>query len=167
MKKLIIICVLLICCIGYSQLPTNIVIGDSQTSYVDINSKKVNRVVGLWKKGNNVSNLTKMIKRQNVTPNVLNVFLCIGTNDLYVDKGIEKLFNSICVTFPNAKVYVIQGSWGWGNLKRVGYKKVRKYYRRYEELGGTLINPPIGKGDPHRNSPTYKKIGQVIDNILL
>jgi len=161
-----IIC-LLFCLVGYSQLPTNIVIGDSQTAYVDMNSKKVERVVGLWKKGIVVTDLIKMVQRRKVSTNVKNVFLCIGTNDLYVDNGIEKLFKSLRVTFPNAKIYVIQGSWGWGNLKRISYKKVRNYYKRYEELGGTIIEPPIGKGDPHHNSPTYKEIGKTIDNILL
>jgi hypothetical protein len=153
--------------VGYSQLPTNIVIGDSQTAYVDMNSKKVERVVGLWKKGIVVTDLIKMVQRRKVSTNVKNVFLCIGTNDLYVDNGIEKLFKSLRVTFPNAKIYVIQGSWGWGELKHTGYDKVKKYYKRYEELGGTIIGPPIGKGDPHCDCPVYKEIGKVIDNILL
>ena len=167
MKKIIIIISLLfICYNSYSQLPTNIVIGDSQTPYIDLNSSKVEKVVGLWKKGIRVPELTKMINRRDVSLNVLNIFLCIGTNDLYVDNGVEKLFNSICTTFPNAKIYVIQGSWGWGNLKRIQYKKIRNYYKKYEELGGTIIEPPIGKGDPHHNSPIYKKIGQIIDKLL-
>lgn len=161
-----IIC-LLFCLVGYSQIPNNIIIGDSQTPYVDRNSKKVERVVGLWKGGIDVPVLTKMVQRHKVSTNVQNVFLCIGTNDLYVDRGIEKLFNSVCVTFPNAKIYVIQGSWGWGGLKRTGYDKVKKYYKRYKELGGIIIEPPIGKGDPHCNCPVYKKIGEAIDNILL
>jgi len=167
MRKLLIICVLLICLVGYCQTPTNIVVGDSQTPYVDLNSKKVEKVVGLWKKGIRVSDLTKMIRGYKVSPNVQNIFLCIGTNDLYVNNGIEKLFKSLWITFPNAKIYVIQGSWGWGHLKHTGHKKVKKYYKRYEELGGTIIEPPIGKGDPHHNSPVYKKIGVAIDNILL
>jgi hypothetical protein len=161
-----IIC-LLFCLVGYSQIPNNIIIGDSQTPYVDKNSKKVERVVGLWKGGIDVPVLTKMVQRHKVSTNVQNVFLCIGTNDLYVDKGIEKLFKSLWVTFPNAKIYVIQGSWGWGGLKRTKYEKVKKYYKRYEELGGIIIGPPIGKGDPHCNCPVYKEIGKVIDNILL
>lgn len=161
-----IIC-LLFCLVGYAQTPNNIIIGDSQTPYVDRNSKKVERVVGLWKGGIDVPVLAKMVQRYKVSSNVQNVFLCIGTNDLYVDKGIEKLFKSIGVTFPNAKIYVIQGSWGWGGLKRTKYEKVKKYYKRYEELGGTIIGPPIGKGDPHCNCPVYKEIGKTIDNILL
>ena len=161
-----IIC-LLFCLVGYSQIPNNIIIGDSQTPYVDRNSKKVERVVGLWKGGIDVPILTKMVQSHKVSTNVQNVFLCIGTNDLYVDKGIEKLFKSLWITFPNAKIYVIQGSWGWGGVTHTKYDKIKKYYKRYEELGGTIIEPPIGKGDPHGNCPVYKKIGKAIDNILL
>ena len=161
-----IIC-LLFCLVGYSQIPNNIIIGDSQTPYVDRNSKKVERVVGLWKGGIAIPDLTKMVQRYKVSPNVQNVFLCIGTNDLYVDKGVEKLFKSIWVTFPNTKIYVIQGSWGWGGVTHTKYDKIKKYYKRYQELGGTIIEPPIGKGDPHCDCPVYKKIGEAIDNILL
>ena len=161
-----IIC-LLFCLVGYSQIPNNIIIGDSQTPYVDRNSKKVERAVGLWKGGIAIPDLTKMVQRYKVSPNVQNVFLCIGTNDLYVDKGVEKLFKSIWVTFPNTKIYVIQGSWGWGGVTHTKYDKIKKYYKRYQELGGTIIEPPIGKGDPHCDCPVYKKIGEAIDNILL
>ena len=161
-----IIC-LLFCLVGYAQIPNNIIIGDSQTPYVDRNSKKVERVVGLWKGGIDVPVLTKMVQRHKVLTNVQNVFLCIGTNDLYVDKGIDKLFKSIRITFPNAKIYVIQGSWGWGGVTHTKYDKIKKYYKRYQELGGTIIEPPIGKGDPHCDCPVYKEIGKVIDNILL
>jgi len=161
-----IIC-LLFCLVGYAQIPNNIIIGDSQTPYVDRNSKKVERVVGLWKGGIDVPVLTKMVQGYKVSLNVQNVFLCIGTNDLYVDKGIEKLFKSIWITFPNAKIYIIQGSWGWGGVTHTKYDKIKNYYKRYQELGGTIIEPPIGKGDPHCNCPVYKEIGKVIDNILL
>jgi hypothetical protein len=153
--------------VGYSQIPNNIIIGDSQTPYVDRNSKKVERVVGLWKGGIDVTVLTQMVQRHKVSTNVQNVFLCIGTNDLYVDRGIDKLFKSLWITFPNAKIYVIQGSWGWGGVTHTKYDKIKKYYKRYQELGGTIIEPPIGKGDPHCDCPVYKKIGEAIDNILL
>jgi len=161
-----IIC-LLFCLVGYAQTPNNIIIGDSQTPYVDRNSKKVERVVGLWKGGIDVPVLTKMVQKHKVSTNVQNVFLCIGTNDLYVNKGIDKLFKSIRITFPNAKIYVIQGSWGWGGVTHTKYDKIKNYYKRYQELGGTIIEPPIGKGDPHCDCPVYKKIGDAIDNILL
>jgi len=60
-----IIC-LLFCLVWYAQTPNNIIIGDSQTPYVDKNSKKVERVVGLWKGGIDVPVLTKMVQKHKV-----------------------------------------------------------------------------------------------------
>ena len=111
--------------------------------------------------------LTKKVLPYPISRNVKTVSLCIGVNDNYKDVGIKDLMNTIKRTFPNSTIYIIQGSWGWGGLKHTGYDKVKKYYKRYEELGGTIIETPIGKGDPHCNCPVYKKIGKAIDNILL
>ena len=133
-----IIC-LLFCLVGYSQIPNNIIIGDSQTPYVDKNSKKVERVVGLWKGGINVPVLIKMVKNYPISPEVKNVVICIGTNDGYNDLGVEQLVNLIRIKFPKSKLYVVQGSWGWGGIKKITYPKVKKYYQKFEQLGVTVI----------------------------
>ena len=158
-----IILLLLITLSGYSQ---NIIIGDSQTPYIDLNSKKIEKVVGLWKKGINVPKLTKMVQNHKTSPEIKNVIICIGTNDYYTDLGVEKLINTIYRTFPNSKLYVVQGSWGWGGLKHITYSKVKKYYTKFESLGVTIIKTPIGKREPHCNCPVYKKIGDEIDSLL-
>ena len=75
--------------------------------------------------------------------------------------------NSVKSKFPNAKIFAVKGSWGWGGVTHTKYDKIKNYYKRYQELGGTIIEPPIGKGDPHCDCPVYKEIGKVIDNILL
>ena len=130
-----IIC-LLFCLVGYTQTPNNIIIGDSQTPYVDRNSKKVERVVGLWKGGINVPVLIKMVKNYPISPEVKNVVICIGTNDGYNDLGVEQLVNLIYIKFPNSKLYVVQGSWGWGGIKKITYPKVKKYYQiDFKEYG--------------------------------
>ena len=166
MKKIIIICILLICGVGFSQSIQNIIIGDSQTPYIDLHSQKIEKGVGLWKKGINVPKLTKMVQNYPISPEVNNIVVCIGTNDLYIDLGIEKLLLTICDRFPNAKIYVVQGSWGWGNLRRTTYDKVKKYYKKFERLGVTVIETPIGKREPHRDCPVYRKIGEEIDGLL-
>lgn len=158
-----IILLLLITLSGYSQ---NIIIGDSQTPYIDLNSKKIEKGVGLWKKGINIPKLTKMVQNHKVSPEIKNVVICIGTNDSYDDLGIKKLINTICRTFPNSKLYVVQGSWGWGRIKHITYSKVKKYYTKFESLGVTIIKTPIGKIEPHHNCPVYKKIGDEIDSLL-
>jgi len=154
---------LLITLYSHSQ---NIIIGDSQTPYIDLHSQKIEKCVGLWKKGINVPKLIKIIKKHKLSPEIKNVVVCIGTNDLYVDLGIEKLINTICRTFPNSKIYVVQGSWGWGGVRRVKFDKVKKYYQKFKSLGVTIIETPIGKREPHRDCLTYKKIGEEIDNLL-
>jgi len=50
--------------------------------------------------------------------NIKSVSVCIGVNDSYRDNGVEILMNTIKRTFPNATIYIIQGSWGWGNVKK-------------------------------------------------
>jgi len=154
---------LLFTLLNYSQ---SLIIGDSQTPYIDLHSQKIEKCIGLWKSGINVTKLTKMVKNHPVSPEICNIVICIGTNDLYVDLGIEKLIDIICVKFPNAKIYVVQGSWGWGNLKRTNYIKVKKYYKKFDSLGVTVIKTPIGKREPHRDCSVYKKIGEEIDSLL-
>jgi flavorubredoxin len=107
-----------------------------------------------------------MVQNYRTSPEIKNVVICIGTNDGYVDLGVEKLINSICRTFPNSKMYVVQGSWGWGGVRRITSDKVKNYYQKYKSLGVTVIETPIGKREPHRDCPTYKKIGEEIDTLL-
>jgi len=68
--------------------------------------------------------------------------------------------------FPNAKLFVVQGSWGWGGLKNMTEKKVRDYYKKFEDNGVEVIEPPIGKIEPHGNKPVYKVIGKNLDNSI-
>lgn len=154
---------LLITLYGYSQ---NIIIGDSQTPYIDLHSQKIEKLVGLWKGGISVPKLIKMVQNYRISPEIKNVVICIGTNDGYVDLGVEKLINSIYRTFPNSKMYIVQGSWGWGGVRRITPDKVKNYYQKYKFLGVTVIKTPIGKREPHRDCPTYKKIGEEIDVLL-
>ena len=101
-----------------------------------------------------------------ISPEVKNVVICIGTNDRYNDLGVGQLVNLICVKFPNSKLYVVQGSWGWGGIKDVTETRVRTYYKRFEKLGVTIIEPPIGRIEPHGNKPIYKTIGRNIDSLI-
>jgi hypothetical protein len=76
------------------------------------------------------------------------------------------LFAAIGEKFPNTRILVVQGSWGWGGLARTTEKQVRDYYKQYKELGGILIEPPIGNIEPHGNNPVYQKIGSAIDSMI-
>jgi hypothetical protein len=105
---------ILLSTLGYAQTYPNLIIGDSQTPYIDLHSTKSKKGVGLWKKGINVPKLTKMVKNHRISPDICNIVISIGTNDRYLDLGISTLINTIRRTFPNAELYVVQGSWGWG-----------------------------------------------------
>lgn len=164
--RLLFLILLLLSSLGYGQTYPNIIIGDSQTPYIDLHSKKVKKCVGLWKKGINVPVLIKMVQKYPISPEVKNVIICIGTNDRYKDLGVGRLVNLICVKFPNSTLYVVQGSWGWGNVKKITYPKVKKYYTNFERLGVTIIKTPIGKREPHRDCLIYKQIGKEIDSLL-
>ena len=151
----------------------SIIIGDSQTPFVDNASEKVSRISttsgmsSLWQGGKTVSWLILALEKYSTDNTVGNVVLCIGTNGGYSSKdNIEKLITLTKEKFPNSKLYAIQGSWGWGGIKDVTETKVRNYYKKYEELGVVIVEPPIGKIEPHGNKPIYKVIGKELDKLL-
>jgi len=151
----------------------NIIIGDSQTPFVDNASEKVSRISttsgmsSLWQGGKTVSWLILALEKYSTDNTVGNVVLCIGTNGGYSSKdNVEKLITLTKEKFPNSKLYVVQGSWGWGGIKDVTETKVRNYYKKYEELGVVIVEPPIGKIEPHGNKPIYKVIGKELDSLL-
>jgi hypothetical protein len=154
---------------------TNIIIGDSQTPYVDMNTSKASRVStkpgmeSLWEGGKTVSWLIEALTKYGVSPDVSNVILCIGTNGgfgKFSNDNLDKLFKLLNTKFPNAKIFAVQGSWGWGGLKNIKQDDVTKYYDKYRNLGATIIEPPIGPIEPHGNKPVYKLIGDKIDSYL-
>jgi hypothetical protein len=150
---------------------TNIIIGDSQTGLVSKNSSKVQLIdkLHVQEGGKGVGWLRDLVAAYPVSPNVKNVVLCIGTNGGYRSKGSAEsgLFTALNKTFPNAKIYAVQGSWGWGSYldNPVTEKQVRSYYiDKYQSQGAILIEPPIGDVEnPHKNLPVYKDIGAAID----
>ena len=129
--------------LSYSQ--EHVLIGDSQTFYLSKHSKQIKQIRKLSKSGIGVYGLTKKVLPYPISRNVKTVSLCIGVNDNYKDVGIKDLMNTIKRTFPNSTIYIIQGSWGWGGIKDVTETKVRTYYKRFEKLGVTIIEPPIGR----------------------
>ena len=154
----------------------SIIIGDSQTPYVSRNSSKVQLVDELQEGSKGVGWLRDQVAAYPVSPKVKNVVLCIGTNGGYSSKGSAEagLFTALRKTFPNAKIYAVQGSWGWGGVSKYTEKQVRSYYiNQYQNRGAILIEPPIGDGkkngdrsDPHGPRTAYEQIGAAIDDEL-
>lgn len=151
----------------------NIIIGDSQSPYVDWGSADFNLIstVGgessLWLGGKTLGWLLQAVKVYPLDTTVTNLAICIGTNGGFnKNDKISELVNECKVKFPNSKLYVIQGSWGWGGVSNKTEVQVRDYYKKFSELGVVVVEPPIGKIEPHGRKPIYKTIGTNLDSLV-
>jgi len=133
----------------------HILIGDSQTYLLAKHSTEIKQIKRLCQSGIGVIELNSKICNYRVSPAVKSVSVCIGVNDNYKDTGINILLNTIKRTFPNARLFIIQGSWGWGKVKRMNQNTLNNYYKHFS---GIIIYPAIGKGDPHRDKKIYRII---------
>jgi hypothetical protein len=161
-----------------SAASISIIIGDSQAPWVfkNLNPKTVQLIDELQEGGKGVGWLRDQVAAYPVSPKVKNVVLCIGTNGGYSSKGSAEagLFTALRKTFPNAKIYAVQGSWGWGGVSKYTEKQVRSYYiNQYQNRGAILIEPPIGDGkkngersDPHGPRIAYEQIGLSLIKLL-
>ena len=99
---------------------------------------------------------------------VTNLAIVIGTNGGFnKNDKISELVTECKVKFPNAKLYVVQGSWGWGGVSNKTETQVKDYYKKFSELGVVVVEPPIGKIEPHGRKPIYKVIGKNLDSLVL
>ena len=148
--------------VTYSQ--QHILIGDSQTYILAKHSTKIKRVPKLSQSGIGVLQLTSKVRLYPISPCINSVSVCIGVNDEYKDRGVQKLLVRIKNTFPNAKIFIIQGSWGWGRVTKANQNTLDKYYKQYIDSGCILISPAIGRGDPHRDKNVYKIIMKSLES---
>jgi hypothetical protein len=153
--------------------PSTIVIGDSQTPIIAAKSK-IATLLGtegsektLWKSGMGVKWLYDSLKRFPITPKIKNVILSIGTNGGFNPyDNISNLVDELRRVFPSANFYVVQGSWGWGGVSNKTETQVKEYYKKFSELGVVVVEPPIGKIEPHGRKPIYKTIGTNLDSLV-
>lgn len=152
----------------------NILVGDSQTPFIDKwshNATLLNKVgseSSLWKGGIGLNWLKLAITNYKQDTLIESVTFCIGTNGKFSSKDdIIGLVNITKERFPKAYLYVIQGSWGWGGNVNVTKPVVDSYYKRFSQLGVVVIEPPIGKCEPHNvNLPQYKEIANNLDSLI-
>ena len=151
----------------------NIIIGDSQSPFVDWGSDRFNLISktsgqsSLWLGGKTLSWLLEAVKVYSGDTTVKNLAIVVGTNGGFnkSDK-ISELVSECKLKFPNSKMYVIQGSWGWGGVSNKTEKQVRDYYLKFSELGVIVVEPPIGKIEPHGRKPIYRIIGKNLDSLV-
>mgnify|MGYP000627692561 FL=1 len=152
----------------------NILIGDSQTPFISKwshNATLLNKVgseSSLWKGGIGLNWLKLAVTNYKLDTLIQSVTFCIGTNGRFSSK--DDILGLVDITkkrFPNAYLYVVQGSWGWGGNVNVTKSVVDSYYTRFNELGVEVIEPPIGKCEPHNvNLPQYKEIARNLDSLI-
>jgi hypothetical protein len=153
----------------------NYIIGDSQTPLIDKNSQKVSKIgeegnkANLWKGGMGLSWLKEAVDEYPESKDVNSIVINIGTNGGFnANENVQGLIDSIKTKFPNANLYAVKGSWGWGNNKDVTQQKVDAYYDKFSKLGVELIPTAIGVTDnPHANLPIYAQIGKEIDEKII
>lgn len=158
----------------YTNKTKNYIIGDSQTPFIDKNSQRARRIseqsgVGsLWSGGKNLSWLKSAVEQYPVESDVNSIIINIGTNGGFNTKDdVAGLVNIVKTKFPNAMLFAVKGSWGWGGNVNVTEEKVNAYYKKFRDLGVDIIEPAIGKvSDPHGNLPVYAQIGRAIDERL-
>lgn len=132
----------------------NVVIGDSislglNKEYPDISI--IDQPVKLSTNNWNSVKLTSDLKKSGVWSVTKNLILSIGTNDLWVHnkKNSEDLISEIRRVFPNASYYILNGNYGWGDLKSTNAFPESKWK--------TKITDYIG----FYNSSGFKTIGSI------
>lgn len=155
----------------FSMLKTKvknpIIIGDSQTFLISQMTDKITLKDNLCRNGWNVGNLIFALNSNPIDKTVSEVFICIGTNGNFSkNDNIEQLVALVKNKFPNARLYAIVGSYGWGNNAVVG--SLYTYYLRFFNKGVIVLKTQIGNTSTHptTSTPSIKKIAEEINSIL-
>lgn len=153
-----------------SNLPSNIVIGDSQSPRIAKKSNKFNlisnegSVSSLWMAGKGLSWLKNAVERHKGSTEVKNIAISIGTNGGFnSNDDVKGLVSILKEKFPKAKLFAVKGSWGWGSNKNITDKEVDAYYTKFTDNRVRVIEPAIGKNEPHQDLPVYSVIGKKLD----
>lgn len=149
--------------------PNSLLIGDSQAISIQNNSKLVTVDQTLQKVGWRVSDLIKALIIHTVDEKAKKVFITIGTNGTYDAKDdVDFLCKLLKTKFPNADLYVIVGSYGWGNNKTVSKNLVNEYYKRFEKAGILKLKNEIGFSSTHPSvkTPSIIEVAREIDSII-
>ena len=165
--------------------------GDSLTGCLAPNTTKtqpigVDGATGVtnanWGIGWSCISLLRAINEQTIDTTITNIFISLGTNDTFIELGgasISKVVSALKSKYPIAKLYIMQGSYGWGPVKN-GAKdfygniitniedRIKKYYAIWQTNGVTVLdNPPIyATVHPAVSTPGIKSAAIAIDNIL-
>jgi hypothetical protein len=155
----------------------SIIIGDSLTPLIDKHIKKaqpISRTQGtssLWKGGMGLKWLKDAVDSYQVSPNIKNVVISIGTNGGFNERDdVKGLSGSLKKKFPNSNLIAIKGSWGWGGNRSITADKVEKYYRKFSKEGINVIPTAVGFSatdrEAHSDRPVLSIIGKEVDSMI-
>lgn len=155
-----------------NRVPLNaILIGDSQTDDLANLTKDAAEVSSLQEVGWWVINLLNALKAYTPDPTVSHVFVCIGTNGVFSKSDrVDDLCDQLNITFPNADIYVIKGSYGWES-DNTGISNIEDimntYYNRFAAKGVNVMPNEIGYSSKHPSdkTPSMIQIASDIDYI--
>lgn len=149
---------------------TSITIGDSISLAVSqqySNISKITNPTTLSVIGWTTVNLMSALNKANVDAKVSKVVLSIGSNDGWSvnNTNADQLITLIKTKYPNAKYYILNGSYGWVNLKSTTTvndssweRQIDTFIKLYESKGFTVIGQKTklskhpGPGDALFNS---------------
>jgi hypothetical protein len=149
-----------------------IIIGDSQTPLIKGKSRNLQDIGPegkLWKVGWFLRDLLSAVKVQPKDETVNMVFINIGTNGSFnKNDDINGLISNIKLVFPNAILYAIKGSRGWGGVSNITDDQINSYYSLFSSKGVTILQNGIGysREHPSATTPSLVPIGQEIDSII-
>ena len=138
----------------------NILLGDSNVGVIAKTSGfgSLNLIIGVNKTGINTIELANMLKTVKIDTSVKKVFVAIGTNDLYVTNSSNILKAILLKKYPNAILYVIWGSRGWGQDKYKTIYNEENFYNNFAKNGFIEIRVTNGyfKTEKSAHTPTQK-----------
>lgn len=123
----------------------NIFIGDSHAIGLGskINGAEVD--TSITKVGWSSYNVINALKNYPVSNDVGRVFLSVGTNGGFsLSDDTDTLVGLLKDKFPNAKLYVIKGSYGWGSNTSISKSKYDSYYNRFAKDGVNVLQNELG-----------------------
>jgi hypothetical protein len=151
-----------------------LVIGDSHSVGIGRATKGVEVDTQIAVGGWTLSNLMSALNNYPIKKDVSVIFISIGTNGQFSSSDkVEDLIDLLHQKFPNAKLFIYKGSYGWSGsrTKEQLVDRMNAYYKRFADKGVKVLKNGLGYfsdgGDAHNtNTPQAKAIINEIENII-
>jgi hypothetical protein len=151
-----------------------LVIGDSHSVGIGRATKGVEVDTQIAVGGWTLANLMSALNNYPIKKDVSVIFISIGTNGQFSSSDkVEDLIELLHQKFPNAKLFIYKGSYGWSGsrTKEQLVDRMNAYYKRFADKGVKVLKNGLGYfsdgGDAHNtNTPQAKAIINEIQSII-